>query len=67
MGICISFPKLGSAVNAALSPAVASKYDKHNDNYENVGIPLLIGLGLMILSLVFALILAYIDRRSADK
>ena len=66
LGICISFPKLGSALNAAVSPAVAEKFVK-DANAENVGVPLLIGLGLMIISLIFALGLAYIDKRSAEK
>lgn len=45
---------------------MAEKFVK-DANAENVGVPLLIGLGLMIISLIFALGLAYIDKRSAEK
>ena len=66
LGICVSFPKLGSAVNAAVSPAIAKNYHE-NEGYENVGIPLFLGLGLMVISLGFGFLLAYFDKKSEKK
>jgi hypothetical protein len=43
LGICISFPKMGSALNNYLTPIIADIYDDHEnpDNYQNVGMPMI--------------------------
>lgn len=65
LGICISFPKMGSSLNAIVSTTVADSYKSdHEEWYLNVGMPLLIGLGIMIFSLVLAVLLSYYDRKT---
>lgn len=66
LGICISFPKLGSALNAVVSPALSDHFVK-DANYENVGMPLLVGGMVMVFSLFMGFVLACIDRNSANK
>jgi hypothetical protein len=53
LGICISFPKMGSALNNYVTPIIAEhfNYDDH-DNFENVGIPMFIGFFGVCLGLV---------------
>lgn len=65
LGISISLPKLGSALNAIVSPTIAGRYS--SKHFENVGIPLLIGLGVMLVSTLFALLLADIDKSTIEK
>jgi hypothetical protein len=51
LGICISFPKLGSALNSYVTPIIANHFEESEnlDDYENVGYPLFIGfLGMVI-------------------
>lgn len=65
LGICISFPKMGSSLNAIVSTKVSQSYHENDGEwYPNVGVPLLIGLGFMIISLILAFILAYFDRKT---
>lgn len=67
LGICISFPKMGSSLNAIVSTKVSQSYQEHEHEGEwfpNVGVPLLIGLGFMIISLILAFVLAYFDRKT---
>lgn len=65
LGICISFPKMGSSLNAVLSPDI-SKSSKENqpDTHLNVAAPLFLALMLMGVSLLLAFLLAYIDRKT---
>ena len=63
LGICISFPKLGSALNAWVSPTV-SKAVKEPGEYLNVALPIAIGFCVMAGSLVVSVILAILDRKS---
>lgn len=52
IGICISFPKLGSSLNAVLSPTVGKSFkDSDPDSYLNVAGPLFLGLIFMGISL----------------
>jgi hypothetical protein len=66
LGICISFPKMGSSLNAIVSTKVASQnvYHEGSEYYWNVGMPLIIGLGFMVFSLLLALVLSYYDRKT---
>lgn len=66
MGVCISFPKLGSALNAWVSPTV-SKAVKEPGEYLNVALPIAIGFCIMAVSLVLSVVLALLDRRSESK
>jgi hypothetical protein len=44
LGICISFPKMGSSLNAYLSPKVGNVFQEEQpDTYWNVGGPLFLG------------------------
>jgi MFS family permease len=66
LGICISFPKMGSSLNAIVSPYFANVYkaDVNNKSSMNVGVPLMIGLGFIIASLLIALVLCYFDKKT---
>jgi hypothetical protein len=54
---------LGSSLNAIVSPSLAKLYESES-NYNNVGIPLLIGLVFMIASLLLAFVLCYFDLKT---
>lgn len=56
-------------MNAITSPSIAGKFEHsgEHENYENVGLPLFVGLGMMIFSLVMAIVLFIIDKRSEQK
>lgn len=53
LGICISFPKMGSALNNYVTPIIAEHFDTDDpNNYDNVGIPMFIGFFGMCFGLV---------------
>lgn len=53
LGICISFPKMGSALNNYLTPIIADHYDTaSSDNYENVGVPMFVSFFAMCFGLI---------------
>ena len=52
LGICLSFPKMGSSLNSYVSPKLASAFGTE-DNW-NVAGPIFVGAGLMAISLVLA-------------
>ena len=53
LGICLSFPKLGSALNNYLTPLLAEQFEEEG-NYRDVGMPMFVSLGAMILGLLGA-------------
>ena len=53
LGICISFPKLGSSLNAYVSPLIGKAVRKEGE-YWNVALPIIVGFGLMGVSLILA-------------
>lgn len=54
LGICLSFPKMGSSLNSFLSPRIADSFASEK-NYENVAIPIFVGSVIMSISLVLAI------------
>lgn len=52
LGICLSFPKMGSSLNSYVSPKLATAFGTENN--MNVAGPIFVGAGLMVLSLVLA-------------
>lgn len=54
LGICLSFPKMGSSLNSFVSPRIADSYQS-NSNYDNVAIPIFVGSVIMSISLVLAI------------
>ena len=52
LGICLSFPKMGSSLNSFVSPRLAESFGK--EGYWNVAGPIFVGVILMIISLVLA-------------
>lgn len=54
LGICISFPKMGSALNNYLTPIIADIYVDHENpsNYQNVGMPMFFSFFAMCAGLV---------------
>jgi len=52
LGICLSFPKMGSSLNSYVSPKLSSAFG--NENNMNVAGPIFVGGGLMIISLILA-------------
>ena len=49
LGICLAFPKMGSALNNYLTPIIADKYDRPlSGNYDNVGYPMLFSFFAMV-------------------
>lgn len=66
LGISISFPKLGSALNNYISPMLAKKYE-HDEGYKNVWVPLAVGLGIALISVFFAIILFFMDFKTDRK
>lgn len=57
MGIGITFPELGNALNSYLTPLI---YDKTGD----VGTPLFVSVGICGIGFLCALIVAYIDKKA---
>lgn len=57
---------MGSSLNAIVSTKVSALYKdgNHEGEFLNVGMPMLIGLGFMVASLLLALLLSYYDRRT---
>lgn len=66
LGISISFPKLGSALNNYISPMLAKKYHGE-EGYKNVWVPLAVGLGVALLSIGFAIALFLMDYKTDKK
>ena len=52
LGICLSFPKMGSSLNSYISPKLASAFG--DEHHMNVAGPIFVGVGLMVISLVLA-------------
>jgi hypothetical protein len=52
LGICLSFPKMGSSLNSYVSPKLASAFGTEGN--WNVAGPIFVGAGLMAISLVLA-------------
>jgi len=54
LGICIAFPKMGSALNNYLTPVFAEHFEDKNDpsNYNNVAYPMFIAFFTMCFSLI---------------
>ena len=52
LGICLSFPKMGSSLNSYISPKLAEDFGPKD--HWNVAGPIFIGAGIMLLSLILA-------------
>lgn len=59
LGIAITFPELGNAVNSWITPIIYQ-------NTESLGTPLLVSVFICLASLICAITAAYIDKK-ADK
>jgi nitrate/nitrite transporter NarK len=59
LGIAVTFPELGNALNSYLTPLIY-------ESAGNLGTPLLVSVFVCLISLVCALGAAYIDKK-ADK
>ena len=66
LGMSISFPKLGSALNNYLSPKLSTLVNEHG-TYKNVYIPLAVGLGFALFSTAFAVALFMLDYKTDVK
>jgi hypothetical protein len=55
LGICLSFPKMGSSLNSFLSPRIADLYLDNLSSHHNVAIPIFVGSILMSISLILAI------------
>jgi hypothetical protein len=53
LGICLSFPKMGSSLNSYVTPKLASSFAS-DGHYMNVAGPIFVGSLLMSVSLVLA-------------
>lgn len=53
LGICLSFPKMGSSLNSYISPLMAERFGP--ENYYNVAGPIFIGAIIMGISLFLAI------------
>jgi len=53
LGICLSFPKMGSSLNSYVSPLLAEDFT-NPDDYLNVAAPIFLGAILMCVSLILA-------------
>jgi hypothetical protein len=59
MGIVVTFPELGNALNSYLTPIIF-------DDTQNLGSPLIFSFGLCLVGFACSLIAFFLDRR-ADK
>ena len=59
LGIAITFPELGNAVNSWVTPIIY-------ENTQSLGTPLLVSVFICLVSLICAITAAYIDKK-ADK
>lgn len=59
LGIAITFPELGNAVNSWITPIIYQ-------NTQSLGTPLLVSVFICLVSLICAITAAYIDKK-ADK
>jgi len=53
LGICLSFPKMGSSLNSYVSPIMAEHFGP--EDFINVAGPIFIGVIIMTFSLLLAL------------
>lgn len=53
LGICLSFPKMGSSLNSYVTPKLASSFGAEG-HYMNVAGPIFVGSLLMSISLILA-------------
>jgi hypothetical protein len=53
LGICLSFPKMGSSLNAYVTPRLSKSFE-HDGHHMNVAGPIFVGSLLMSISLVLA-------------
>ncbi len=53
LGICFSFPKMGSSLNSYVTPKLASSFAP-DGHYMNVAGPIFVGSLLMSISLILA-------------
>ncbi len=70
LGICLSFPKMGSSLNSFVTPRLATSFEEEG-HFMNVAGPIFVGSILMSISLILAIgtnsliqVLAYIDYKS---
>lgn len=54
LGICLSFPKMGSSLNNYISPMLADRYYEDKEEHLNVAVPIFVGAFFMSVSLVLA-------------
>ena len=54
LGICLSFPKMGSSLNSYVTPKLASSFAS-DGHYMNVAGPIFVGSLLMSVSLILAI------------
>lgn len=52
LGICLSFPKMGSSLNSFVTPKISGDFGK--ENHLNVAGPIFVGAIIMSISLVLA-------------
>lgn len=55
LGICLSFPKMGSSLNSFITPRIADHFDTDKANHLNVAIPIFVGAILMSISLILSI------------
>lgn len=54
LGICLSFPKMGSSLNSFITPRLSLSFEK-DGHFMNVAGPIFIGCILMSISLILAI------------
>ena len=57
LGLAITIPELGNALNSYLSPTIYEKY-------ENLGSPLFVSVGICAVSVLCAILAAYLDKKA---
>ncbi|CAD8147015.1 unnamed protein product [Paramecium octaurelia] len=60
IGLCISIPKIGNALNSLLSPQIYSKY-------QSLAAPMIVGVGTLIFSFICGIALIYMDYKSEQR
>jgi nitrate/nitrite transporter NarK len=60
LGLCLSFPKLGSAMNSFVSPMVQAEYG-------SLGFTLFIGLLVVLFSWVCGIMLILLDKENSKR
>ena len=59
LGLCLSFPKLGSAMNSFISPIINAE--------TSLGFTLFVGLLIVIFSWVCGIVLIFLDKENAKR